>query len=212
MLAREGTVPSLVVGSAAVAASFGLEPLWPAAVLWAFLIFVVWLYFERRPQCPPLPNALVAPVNGTVTAVDQSWDPWSNRNCLRIRISVASPFVWTIWAPTEGKIIDYWTKAAAFDGPPGRPEESESPNCYAILIRTDEEQDARVCVSSTWPISRLKLDVGPGNRAGQGRRLGFAYFVAYVDLLVEAGGEAEVETGLKVSAGETVLAYFGPRG
>lgn len=172
---------------------------------------MVWVYFERLPKCPPRPNALVCPVNGTISAVDKSWDPWSNRSSLRIRVSVAMPFVWTIWAPTEGKIMDFWTKAAPFEGPAGRPEGEDSPNCYTLLIRTDEGQDARVCVSSTWPVSRLKLVVGPGNRTGQGRRMGFAYFAAYVDLLLEPEAEPSVGVGEAVIAGESVLANFAPR-
>jgi len=211
VLAPEGTVPAIIVSAAAISASFALEPVWPAAMLWLAVALVLWLYFERRPQRPPLPNALVCPINGTVAVVDTTRDPWSNEDCLRIRVVVAAPFIWTIWAPTEGKIIDYWTKAAAFDGPAGRPDASDSPNCYAVLIRTDEDQDARVCISSTWPVSRVKLDVGPGNRAGQGRRLGFAYLIAYVDLLLGTPAEPLARVGDKVTAGESILANFAPR-
>ena len=55
------------------------------------------------------------------------------------------------------------------------------------------------------------FDVGPGNRAGQGRRMGFAYFVAYVDLLLDEDVEVDVEVGQRVSAGESVLASFALR-
>ena len=211
MLAPEGTAPAVVVSAAALAASFGLESRWLPALLWGAVVLVLWLYFERRPKRPPSPNALVCPVNGRVILVGTSWDPWSNRESLRIRVAVRAPFIWTIWAPTEGKILDYWTKAAAFDGPAGRPSGSDSPNCYTMLIRTDEDQEARVCISSTWPVSRVKFDVGPGNRSGQGRRLGFAYFVAYVDLLLCPSDEPLVQLGDKVTAGESVLANFALR-
>jgi phosphatidylserine decarboxylase len=195
----------------AIGTSFWTSSIGLISLSWVIFALVLFVYFERRPKCPPLPNALVCPMSGHVVSVDSCWDPWSNRTSQRIRINVSLPRVGVVWAPTEGKIEDYWTKAAAFDGPPGKPGKDDSPNCYAILIRTDEKQDALLSLSSTRSISRFKLDVGPGNRVGQGRRLGFAYFVSYIDLLLDPRDSSEVQVGDKVLGGESVLATFAER-
>ena len=211
MIAREGLAPLTTLAGAGVALVFSPLPWWVMLIPWPLFAVALWIYYERRPRCPAAPNALISSVNGRVSRVDQCWNPWLNANALRVRIDAELPFTGIIWAPTEGKILDYWTKAAPFDGPAGRPGEDDSPNCYALHIRTDEEQDAVLALSSAGRFSRLKLDVGPGNRAGQGRRMGFGYFIGYADLLLDAGSEARVDVGDPVSAGETVLAEFTDR-
>ena len=211
MIAREGVGLLTAMGGAAVGVSFATGPTVATVVVWLFTIAAIWIYYERKPNCPAAPHALICPLAGSVERIDRCWNPWLNGNCLRVRVKVTAPFIGTVWSPTEGKILEFWTKAAAFDGPAGRPVDGESPNCYALHIQTDEGQDAVLALSSAWPISRLKLDVGPGNRAGQGRRLGFCYFIGYADLLIDPGSCPRVSVGDKVSAGESVLAAFTDR-
>ena len=214
MIAREGTVPIALATAGAVLVSLTESWLWLSVGLWVLCMAAVWIYYEPRPNCRPVPFALVASMSGTVSKVDSCWNPWLNLHFTRIRVEVSAPYTGTVWAPTEGKILDYWTKASVFDGPSGRADADRSPNCYAVHIRTDECQDAVLALSSlssTRPISalsRLKLDVGPGDRTGQGRRMGFGYFVGHIDLLLDSQSAVMVSVGERTSAGETVLAEF----
>ena len=211
MIAKEGVPCAIVAASAATAASFLTGASWWSSLGWLSVFAVWYVFYERKTNCPPSPFALVSPISGRISRVDHCWDPWLNRESMRVTVSASRFAVGSIRSATEGRIEGFWTKAATFDGPAGGPHGTESPNCYAAHIRTDEMQDAVIAMSSRLPISRLKLDAGPGNRAGQGRRLAFAYFISDVDLLLENDALAEVKPGVKVLAGETVLARFPAR-
>ncbi len=65
-----------------------------------------------------------------------------------------------------------------------------------------------MALSSPRPVSRFRLDVSPGERAGHGRRVGFVYFAGYADLLVPLSTRLTLEQGAVVRAGESVLGYL----
>ena len=207
MLTREGLFP---VGAAAAATvGVGLAAGWlyalaPAALLaWLALLFA-----DRRSSAPGEALALLSPIGGRVLRVDSVEDPWRRRRATRIRVAATWPGVGVVYAPTEGSVVGYWLAGAPFDAgapapAPGR--SARSPNCYAIGIRTDEGDEVVVALSSPRTISRFRLDVSPGERAGHGRRVGFVYFAGYVDLLAPISTRVTLEEGAAVRAGESVL-------
>ena len=63
-------------------------------------------------------------------------------------------------------------------------------------------------VSSVLPVSRFRLDIAPGERAGQGQRVGFVFFAAWVDVLVAPGEALDVAAGVPVHGCRSVIARF----
>ena len=205
MIVREGIVPVIVSALAAGLSAATTNFLWSLPLV-LLMIYLLWLFRDRRREIPAAPLAVLAPVDGKVVFVGPGDDPWLKRDVLRITLALPIPGVTVLISPTEGQVKNFWTKAGIFSEGRDLPQSSGSPDCYAQWIRTDEGDDIVWVVSSAWPVSRTRLDVAPGERAGQGRRNGFVYFATTVDLLCPPECIAKVHVGDMVEAPTTMLA------
>lgn len=207
MIAREGSVPLSVATVVAVGASIQGNVPWALAA-WLVVTVLAYVFFEPARRVPASPLGMVSPVAGVAVRIGRTRDPWLKREAIQMRVKLSLPGVTALFSPTEGKVVNYWTEAKPFDGPPTVASATGSPNCYAIQVRTDEDDDVVFSVSSTRPISRFRLYVAPGERVGQGQRHGFAYFASFVDVLAPVGTRPAVEVGDRIQAGSTVLAHL----
>ena len=162
MIVREGLVPvSICVLVAALTASnVGLVWSIPVVLLGFYLL---WLFRLDRSEIPADPLAVLAPVAGRVVFVGTSTDPWLERDVLRIGLALPLPGVTVLKSPTEGKLKNFWTKAGVFSQRRGLPPSEGSPDCYALWIRTDEDDDVVCAVSSAWSVSRFRMKVSPAS-------------------------------------------------
>ncbi len=195
---------------AAAALALGLAAGWLYALAPAALAaWLAVLFADRRSNAPGEALGVIAPFDGQVLRVDSVEDPWLKRRATRIRVSATWPGVGIVMAPTEGSVTGYWLAGAPFDsGAPAPERPGRSPSCYAVGLETDEGDQVLVAISSPRPVSRFRLDVSPGERAGQGRRLGFVYFAGYADVLVPRSTRVILEPGAPVRAGESTLGYL----
>ncbi len=205
MILREGLVP-LAATAVAVLVVGGKVGWLPALPLLGVLAGVAWIYWEHRPPVPADPRGLLSPIAGRVVSVGADRDPFLDRAVLRIRVRAALPGIVPLRSPTEGKVMDLFTRRGALGEPQRACAPNESPDCYGQWLRTDEGEDVVYVVSSHWPVSRARFDQAPGERVGQGDRSGFIYFASVADVLVPDGSRAAVEAGDRVAAGESVLA------
>lgn len=204
MIAREGYV---VVGVSLLAAlAFGYSgAFFPAAAAFVVSGLLAWLHASPRRKIPASPRGLLSPVDGRVVCVEPFHNPWLDRDMLRIGIGIRPPGVTVLHNVIEGKVKDLWTRY----GPLGESKPTRSldasPDCYALWIQTDEGEDVVIAVSSRWPVSRCRFDKAPGERMGQGSRMGFVYFASAVDVLVPSASSPNVTPGDRVRAIESIL-------
>jgi len=205
MIAREGRVAiSVALLGTLWSAYAGAKPL--TALALAVCALLVWLYASPRRRKPAAALGMLCPVDGCVTRVEPFRDPWLERDALRIGIALTPPGVTVLYSATEGTIKHLWTKHGAFGEDRLKRSLDASPDCYALQVQTDEEDDVVLAVSSRWPVSRCRFDHSPGERVGQGIRFGFFYFASAVDLLAPPGSVPLVAVGDRVRAVSTVLA------
>lgn len=204
MIAREGYV---VVGVSLLAALAFLYSgaYFPAAAAFVLAGVLGWLHASPRRAIPASPRGLLSPVDGRVCRVEPFHDPWLDRDVLRIGIEIRPPGITVLHSVIEGKIKDLWTAYGPLGESQLKHSLDASPDCYALFIQTDEDEDVVIAVSSRWPLSRCRFDKGPGERVGQGSRIGFVYFASAVDVLVPSASPSNVAPGDRVRAIESIL-------
>lgn len=177
-----------------------------AAPVFLLSVALAWLHALPRRQAPAAPRALLSPVDGRVARVEPHRDPWLERDVLRISIALTPPGITVFFSPTEGEAGGFWTRFGPFGEARLKRSLSASPDCYALHVKTDEGDDVVTVVSSRWPVSRCRFDRSPGERVGQGARLGFVYFASTFELLAPAASAPRVDVGARVRAVTTPLA------
>lgn len=206
MIAREGWFPITGFGLVVLALTLRYGLLWalPGWLLFAFLLFV---YRYPKRDVPALPLAVVSPVDGRVVMAKKLLDPWLERQTLCISIRMNAPGITPLRSPTEGKVMEFWTHSSTCLSTPRDGDQMNAPvACYALWVRTDEGDDMVMAVSASRTLSRFKSDVAPGERIGQGHRLGFVYLGSQIDVLLPAGTRPHVVEGQRTLAGCGVIA------
>ncbi len=169
---------------------------WPS---WLLVLGLGWLL--RDPQCstPASPLGIVAPVDGKVTAVEITKDPYLSRDSLKISIRMPLYGTFTMRSVTEGNIIQYWM-------------DETIPRCsghtHAVWLQTDEEDDVVLALHSGRFFGRIACYLSTGDRVGQGRRCGYIPLGTQLDIYLPEDCPAKVRPGDKVRGGESILAQF----
>ena len=165
MVAPEGRGLVVATALAAAGVAYGLGITW-SAPLWVLFLVLCMVFREPEREVPALPLAIVSPVDGRVVAVETIHDRWLDRLAVVVGIRVPEPGITSLRSPTEGKVMDFWTNLDSNRSPRGSPTE------YTIWVQTDEAVDVVFSVA-TRAFSRIKVDVAPGERVGQGKRNGY---------------------------------------
>ena len=169
------------------------------------LLFVIFLFRDPQRQIPPSPLAVVSPVQGIVTALETVDDHWLKRqgvtrHAKRITIKMSGLDVYSVRSPTEGKVMEQWSKRRDIDGAKDR---------FAFWIRTDEGDDVVTVFALGALASRFfRSYVQSGERLGQGQRCGYLCFGGTVDIFVPSNAKLNVEIGQSITSGEGILAYL----
>ncbi len=205
MIVREGVAPVLGATLAALLIQSQVSALW-AVVPWLAVAFLCWIYRFPRIRLIVDPRGILSPVSGRLERLETAIDPYRQCPVLRLQIRVTPPGITLLRNPVEGQVKEIYLRQGVYGGEQRLTRESESPDCYAANLKTDEGQQMVYAISSNWPISRCSLDRGPGERVGQGQRSGFFYFASYVDVLIPVDSDVEVEVNQRLIAGKTQLA------
>lgn len=184
----------LLAGGVYLGAGYGWLlslPLWLLAALAAFL------FRDPERTVPAKPLGLVSPVDGRLLSVREARDPYLQRSacCLLFRGALSGSY--TVRSPMEGKLVKQWYAA---------PEESaERRSLLASMIRSDEGDEIVLVVYPrlAWP--RIRSNIGPGERVGQGMRFCYVPLGAKAELWVAAGTHIEAQPGRRVLAGSDVV-------
>ena len=202
MIAREGHGLLLLVAvcAALLHAFLGFYAAIPA---WGLLGLLFYQFRDPTQTPPSLPLAIVSPIHGRITASGPTRDPWLKRDSESIAVTTGIFDIRSIYAPIEGKIVEQWTTI-----PDPEPGEGCPKHSNAFHIRTDERDDIVLVITRGEWGGNVSIAYNPGERIGQGRRIGYANFGCSARLYLPAGSQLVVAAGDKVAAGSSVVAML----
>jgi len=206
IIAREGW--PFIAGAFAVAllVQFMAGWLW-ALPFWLIALFVLQFFRDPPRIIPDLAEAVLAPADGRIVAVDKVQDPYLPREALKVSVFMNVFNVHSNRSPVDGEIRNRWYFPGNFLNA-SLPKASLENERNALWIRTDGGQDV-TCVQIAGLIAkRIVCHVHSGEHLARGQRFGFIRFGSRVDVYLPLGTKVNVAIGDKVYATQTILAEF----
>jgi phosphatidylserine decarboxylase len=172
-----------------------------AGPLWSLLPLMVtgWLYLLFRDplrEVPPLPLAVVAPVDGRVISTARVTDQSLPGSWLCVTIRAHHLGAYTVRAPIEGTILDVREKCR------GTPLEGQAAGMW---LRSEEGDDVVLQFRGP-PLFSPKTFVRYGERVGQGARFAYLRLTPIAEVYLPISSHLRVEAGQRVTAGSGVIA------
>ena len=189
--------------------------------IWIVAALVAFLFRDPRRQIPPIPLAIVAPIDGKVVAVDAVHDPYLNRSAMRIQMLGAPVGVYTVRSAMEGKVQKQWFGTLPEQS--GKPEQGgelkkSDKGIYAATripvfaqwTQSDEGDDVVTTMSPKMAVkflsSAIRCNTSSGERIGQGKRCSFVPFGSNAETLLPEKTRVDVKPGDIIRAGSSVIA------
>ena len=169
--------------------------------LFSILVLLLALYLFRDPirEIPSQPLAVVSPVHGVVSLIEETQEIRLNTQAKRIQITMRPYDIYSLRSPIEGKVIEQWCSS---------PDKCESHRHFDFYIKSDEGDNVVTAIRLRDIIRRFHLYLHLGERVGQGQRCGYLYFGGIVDVFLPLDSKVQVEVGQYVNSGSTVLAQL----
>jgi phosphatidylserine decarboxylase len=209
IIAREGW--AFVALALAVALVLTYTGPWPlAALAWLGLLFIIQFFRDPPRTVPRDPNAVLSPADGKIVRVEQSRDPYLQRDALKISVFMNVFNVHSNRSPVDGNVVAAWYHAGSFLNA-ALDKASVENERNALHLRSAEGRDV-TCVQVAGLIARRILCYAkPGDTLARGQRFGFIRFGSRVDVYLSPDARPKVGVGDAVFATETILAEFPPR-
>jgi len=206
IIAREGWPYLIGIGILAILFSklFGVFYTLP---LWVIFVFVLQFFRDPPRLVPVAPNAVLAPADGRVIVVEKIYDPYAQRDSLKISIFMNVFNVHSNRISVNGRIksIEYFPGKfvnADFD------KASLENERNAVVIDANGHDITLVQVAGLIA-RRILCYVRVGDLVKKGERYGFIRFGSRVDVYLPLHAEPLVSVGDKVRATSTLLAVMG---
>ena len=107
IIAREGWFHIVIAFSVALLVQLTFGWLW-ALPFWAAALFVL-QFFRDPPRAVPLQaNAVLAPADGRIVAVEKTYDPFLNRDAVKVSVFMNVFNVHSNRSPVDGVLRDRW--------------------------------------------------------------------------------------------------------
>ena len=196
LIAKEGWLVLMLLASLYLVAEIFISSSLALIFLLLFL-FAIILFRDPFRIIPPMPLAIISPVQGKVISIDDLENVWLERPAKRIRIKMSLLDVFSLRSPTEGKVMDQWSKSKKADM-----QSAE----YAYWIKTDEDDDVVTVLHMSKPSWLYRIYLQSGHRIGQGQRCGYLYLGSTVDVFLPSNVKLMVENGQRVQSGSSILA------
>lgn len=206
IIAREGWLHIAIAFAVAIGATELLGWLW-ALPFWVIALFVLQFFRDPPREVPADRNAILAPADGRIVAVEKTQDPYLDREALKISVFMNVFNVHSNRSPVDGEVRNKWYFPGKFINA-DLPKASLENERNALWIKTDHGADV-TCVQVAGLIAkRILCHVSPGDHLARGQRFGFIRFGSRVDVYLPLNTKVNVNIGDKVSATLTVLAEF----
>ena len=196
----------MLIGAFALALLMTWLISWLSLPFWIFAVFA--LQFFRDPaRVPPADaDAVIAPADGRIVAVEKVRDPQLDRDALKISVFMNVFNVHSNKSPVDGEIKGLWYMPGSFVNADldKAPTENER---NAIWIQTARGDVTSVQIAGLIA-RRILCYVRTGDKLARGQRYGFIRFGSRVDVYLPTTARAEVSIGQKVTGGRTILARW----
>ncbi|MAS09635.1 hypothetical protein J7355_09615 [Endozoicomonas sp. G2_2] len=167
---------------------------WAASPL-LVLVVAGGLYFRDAPRnVPAEPLAIIAPVDGRVVHRRECYDPFLDREAIKLSLQVDVFGNYLIRSPVEGTVLELTGEAI------------EQLDGCASRIKTDEGDDLVIVIREGSLFGLRPCRSNYGERVGQGRCCGMRRLARRVELYLPVNSRVEVELGDRVRGGACVLA------
>jgi phosphatidylserine decarboxylase len=167
-------------------------------LIWIWTIWACFIWFVRdfRRRVPANPLANISPVDGRIVHIEDGQDPYLERQSTiyTIRQFVTGEF--NMHSPTEGKLQELWVR-----------NEANTKN-LSLWIQTDEHDEVVLEIILASALQHASTHIHPGERIGQGQRLGFTAIGCMIRVYLPACVKRVGCVGDKVIAGHDTLANF----
>lgn len=204
IIAREGWLHVAVAFLIALSVQIWLGWLW-ALPFWFIALFVL-QFFRDPPRAIPLQaNAVLAPADGRIVAVEKTHDPFLNRDAVKVSVFMNVFNVHSNRSPVDGVLCDRWYFPGRFINASLSKASVENER-NALWIKTEKGVDV-TCVQVAGLIAkRIVCHAKPGDHLLRGQRFGFIRFGSRVDVYLPVDTKISVNIGDKVYATLTILA------
>lgn len=206
IIAREGWLHIVIALVVASGATLLVGWLW-AIPFWVIVFFILQFFRDPPREVPADRNAILAPADGRIVAVEKVCDPYLEREAIKISVFMNVFNVHSNRSPVDGEIRDKWYFPGKFINA-DLPKASLENERNALWIKADNGADV-ICVQVAGLVAkRIICHVAPGDHLGRGQRFGFIRFGSRVDVYLPLNAKINVNIGDKVFATLTVLAEF----
>jgi len=203
LIAREGWTH--LTACVAVALIVTVLAGWWSAPVWLAALFVLQFFRDPPRAQPEDPDAILAPADGRIVAVERARDPWLERDAVKISIFMNVFNVHSNRAPADAEVRQAWYHAGSFLNASLDKASLENER-NALWLRCPDGTDL-TCVQIAGLIARRILCYAKaGDHVSRGQRFGFIRFGSRVDLYVPPGARVSAALGDKVYGGMSVLA------
>lgn len=198
LIAREAWAILSVLLGLTVLAQFVFGPV-AFIISLAILSIAVYLFRDPNRIIPSQPLAIVSPVHGIVTLIEEAEEIRLHNKTIRVQITVRAHDIYSFRSPIEGKVMDQWCSA---------PDKNEARRHFDFQIKSDEGDTVVTAIRLKDIVRRFHMYLHSGERVGQGQRCGYFYFGGVIDVFIPLASKVQVEVGQYVQSGSTVLAQI----
>jgi len=203
-ISREGNrVILLLLATSLVLAMF--VHVYAAIPLWLLVVVVGFIYRDPDRETPSIPLAIICPVDGVITSIEEDHDPYMDRQALRISMRMNLLGTYSIRSPIEGKMQQ---KMLLFEGESNAGGMEQNAMYASTWIRTDEGDDIVTMLQKDGNWKPLHCYIQSGERVGQGRRCGYYRFGSMVNIFLPPDVRVKCQVGDSLLCGSDIIAIL----
>jgi phosphatidylserine decarboxylase len=174
-------------------------------IFWLLALFVLQFFRDPARVAPDGDANVLSPADGRVVTVEETHDPYANRQALKISVFMNVFNVHSNRSPVNGTIESLAYFPGKFFNAALEKASLENER-NAMVLKTDSGQTVTAVQVAGLVAKRILCYAKEGDRLYSGQRYGFIRFGSRVDVYLPLGSRPRVAIGDKVSATSTVLA------
>ncbi|MDD4963275.1 MAG: phosphatidylserine decarboxylase [Gallionella sp.] len=204
LIAREGW--PFLAGAVVIALLFSIFGGGVLATLaWVIALFVLQFFRDPPREIPQEVGAVLSPADGRVIKVEQTQDPYGEREAILVSVFMNVFNVHSNRSPVDGVIQKVQYFPGKFVNADLDKASSENER-NAIVLKTSDQQTITFVQVAGLIARRILCYVQANDVLSRGQRYGFIRFGSRVDVYLPLNAKVNVSIGDKVSATTTILA------